>query len=187
MIEVFNAISQRIIRNVMLHEEMADYFDFLNLHGFKRQQEYHFFDESADLRGIHRYAINHCNRLITDTDIPSVKAIPQGWYNYTRLQVDAGTRKQAVHDAFEKWYSWEKETKEFYEKQFKILTDNGKIANANKVNELICKVDEELKYLTREMLEYKAVDYDMDYIMFKQNEIHECYKEKQKEIGINIC
>ena len=118
----------------MLHEEMADYFDFLNLHGFKRQQEYHFFDESAELRGIHRYAINHCNRLITDTDIPSVKAIPQGWYNYTRLQVD-----------------------------------------------------EELKYLTREMLEYKAVDYDMDYIMFKQNEIHECYKEKQKEIGINIC
>ena len=37
------------------------------------------------------------------------------------------------------------------------------------------------------LLWYKAVDYDMDYIMFKQNEIHECYKEKQKEIGINIC
>lgn len=92
-----------------------------------------------------------------------------------------------MREAFEKWYAWEKETKEFYEKQFKILTDNYKIADADKVNELICKVDEELKYVTREMLEYKAVDYDMDYIMFKQDEIHDCYKEKEKQIGIDIC
>ena len=46
---------------------------------------------------------------------------------------------------------------------------------------------QELKYLTRKMLEYKAVDYDMDYIMFQQNEMHDHFKEKTKELGIDIC
>lgn len=54
-------------------------------------------------------------------------------------------------------------------------------------NELICDVDQELKYLTRKMLEYKAVDYDMDYILFQQNELHEYFKEKTKELGVSIC
>ena len=37
------------------------------------------------------------------------------------------------------------------------------------------------------MLEYKAVDYDMDYILFQQNELHEYFKEKTKELGVSIC
>ena len=46
---------------------------------------------------------------------------------------------------------------------------------------------QELKYLTRKMLEYKAVDYGMDYIMLQQNEMHDHFKEKTKELGIDIC
>ena len=46
---------------------------------------------------------------------------------------------------------------------------------------------QELKYLTRKMLDHKAVDYDMNYIMFQQNEMHDHFKEKTKELGIDIC
>lgn len=187
MIEVFNDISKRIIKGVMFHEQMADYFDFLNLQGFKRWQEYRFFDESAELRGVHRYALNHCNKLIDDGDVTATRYIPMSWYSNSRMQVDTSTRKQAVKEAFEKWYQWECDTKEFLEKQFKKLTDNYKISDANKVNDLIKSVDQELKCVTRKMLEYKAVDYDMTYIMFQQDELHEHYKEKTKEIGIDIC
>lgn len=52
--------------------------------------------------------------------------------------------------------------------------------------EVLCTY-QELKYLTRKMLEYKAVDYDMDYIMFQQNKMHDHFKEKTKELGIDIC
>lgn len=187
MIEVFNRISSRMIEGIMFHEQMSDYFDFLNLRGFKRQQEYRFLDETCELRGVHRYAINHCNRLIKDSTITTTNYIPTNWYNYTKLDVDNSTRKQAVKDAFEKWYTWEKETKKFYEEQFKILTDSSKIADANKVNELVKKVDKELKYLTRQMLEYKAVDWNMDYIMLKQDELHKCYHEKSKDLCVDIC
>lgn len=37
------------------------------------------------------------------------------------------------------------------------------------------------------MLEYKTVDYDMDYIIFQQDEMHDHFKEKTKELGIDIC
>lgn len=37
------------------------------------------------------------------------------------------------------------------------------------------------------MIEYEAVDLDMLYIIQLQDEMHECYREKTKEIVIDIC
>ena len=187
MIEVFNKISARQIRAVMKHNQWADMFDYMGLMGEKRWQEYRAICEFSEMRGIHRYALNHCNRLIQDIAIEQVNEIPSNWYNYTRLDVDNETRKNYVKKIYEDWYKWEKETKEFLEEQFKTLTENHKIADANKVNDLICDVDQELKRLTRKMLEYKAVNYDLNYIIYCQPEMHEYYKEKTKEIGVDIC
>ena len=187
MIETFNEISQRMIKGIMYHEQWADLFDFLNFRGFKRQQEYRFLKENAELRGVHRYTINHCNKLINDKTIDSVKEIPETWYNYTKLDVDNNIRKQYVKDIFKKWHTWETETKKFYEEKFKQLTDNGRIASANKVNELIKNVDKELKCLTRQVLEYQSVDWDLEYLMWQQDCIHDEYEEKEKQISVNIC
>lgn len=187
MIEVFNRINQRMIKAIMFHEQMADYFDFLDMCGLKRWHEYQYLKENAELRGLHRYSINHLARIISNDDVGATNYIPASWYNATRMQVDNSTRRQAVKDAFEKWYDWEKETKEFLETQFKMLTDNSKIAEANKINSLIKEVDKELKKVMRKMLEYKAVDYDLSYIMFQQEDMHDHFKEKEKEIGIDIC
>ena len=113
--------------------------------------------------------------------------IPSNWENYTRFQVDNSTRKSAVKEAFEKWYQWENETKMFLESQFKTLAEASKIADADKVNEMICGVDQELKELTRELLSLRAVDYDPSYIMMRQGELHEKYREEEKKIGVDIC
>lgn len=185
MIEVFNEVSKRIIQGIMFHEEMADYFDFLNLHGLKRWHETRYIEESCSLRGLHRYVVNHCNRLIDDGEVKANRYISSSWYNTNRLRVDTSARRQAVRDTFDTWYKWECETKEFYEKMFKTLTENSKIAEANKINELIKATDHELKIVARKMLEYKAVDYDMQYIMFQQEEMHAHYEEKLKN-GFNI-
>lgn len=188
MIEVFNEISKHMIKGIMFHEQMADYFDFLNFHGLKRWQEVRFFEENTELRGLHRYAINHCNKLVYDSDISNIRYIPNSWYNYTRYDVDTNTRKTAVKDAFGKWCEWEKETKALYERMFKKLTENGYISYANKVNELIKNVDNELKYLTRKMLEYKSVDYDIDYIMYQQDELHNKYEKELEEVyKVKMC
>lgn len=188
MIEIFNAISRHMVKGIMLHEQMADYFDFLGLSGFKRWAEVQYIHENAKLRGLHRYAINHLNKIINDEKIESVELIPSSWYGVTRQQVDSSTRKQGLKEVLDRWYDWEKETKEFYERQFKTLTDNSKIAEANKINELICDVDHELKCVCRKMIEYRSVEYDMSYVMFQQQEMHDKYEKELKEVyKIEMC
>ena len=187
MIEVFNDISRHLIKQLMFHEQWADIFDFLNMRGFKRQQEYYFLLSNAKLRGVHRYAINHTGKLIRDLEIENIKEIPESWYNYSKQDVDNNTRKQYIKDIFAKWVSWLRDTKQMYQDKFKTLTDNKYIACANKVNDLIKKVDKELKYISRQMLEYQSVDWDLQYLVWKQDCIHEEYAEKEKEIHIDIC
>lgn len=186
-LEIFEDIDNRQVQALMFHSQMADYFDFLGLNGFKRMHEYNFFKECAENRGVHRYILNHMNKLLRDKDIANTRVIPTTWYNYSRLDVDSNTRKTAVKDAFIKWHEWETETKSFLEKKFKELTEMGNIACANKVNQLICDVDQELKCITRKVLKYKSIDWDICVIEMEQDEMHEYYKEKTKEIGINIC
>lgn len=186
MIEIFNKISARQIKAIMKHQQWADIFDFLGLNGEKRWQEYRALSEFVEMRGIHRYALNHCNKLIQNISVDVVNEIPSNWFNYTRLDVDNETRKNYVKKIYEDWFKWETETKGFLEEQFKTLTENHKIADANKVNCLIEDVDQELKHLTRKLIEYKAVNYDLDYIMYCQPEMHEYYKQKTKELGVDI-
>lgn len=188
MIEIFNKISNRMLTGIMFHEQMADYFDFLDLRGLKRMHENQSFKEMIAHRGLHRFVINYCGKLIDDSSIPVVAYIPQSWYNATRVNVDNSTRRQAVKESFDKWHTLELETKQIFEESFKELTTNGKIMDANKVNELICNVSMELKDLCRKLLEYKAVDYNMPYIMNQQDIMHEHYeKELEKEYHVKFC
>lgn len=52
---------------------------------------------------------------------------------------------------------------------------------------LICGVDQERKGLTCELLFLRAADYDPSYIMMRQGELHEKYREEEKMIGVDIC
>ena len=110
-------------------------------------------------------------------------------YNYcVRNDVDRPTRKEYLVLALQKWISNESEMKQFLEKQFKTLTDNSKIAEADRINEIILCVDKRLKLANRKMLEYKAVDYDSYYIIYDQKELHEKYESMEKDgFKIEMC
>ena len=41
--EIFGRISQHMIRGMMTHDQLASYYDFLGLRGYKRCHEYHYF------------------------------------------------------------------------------------------------------------------------------------------------
>lgn len=181
MIEVFNEISTRMTRSIMFYSEMADLFDFLSLHGLKRVMETLHIETTCERRGLHRYALNHLNRLIKENDIVREDYIDSSWYSHVRADVDTGTRKKYLIEAIEKWVMWESETKKYYEARFKVLTDNAKIAEADKINKLIECVDKELKCATRLMLDYKAVSYDANYVMYDQKELHEKFENRLKD------
>ena len=61
--ELFAKISAHMVKGIMFHAQMADYYDFLGLRGYKRMHEYHYFEESMMFRALHRYYINNYCKL----------------------------------------------------------------------------------------------------------------------------
>lgn len=185
--EIFAKINSHMIEGVMLHSQFAEYYDFLNLHGFKRCHEYHAMCEFAEHRGIVRYYVNHFGKLLPEETAKNPEVIPTSWYGYMRHDVDANTKKRAIRDGFNRWYEWEVETKKLYEKAYCDLMELGEIAAAHKIGELVECVDQELKKVCRKRIELGSTDYDLSAIYLCQPEMHEKYKKKAKHIGIKMC
>lgn len=185
--EVFSKISSHMVEGMMLHEKMADYYDFLGLMGFKRIHEYRFLKDAADMRGVHRYFINHFNMLLQDNEIYQDWNIPKSWNGHTRNEVKSDTKRNSIIAGMEKWAGWEHETKKLYEQCYIELCDLDEVAAACKVKELIMDADMTAKCADRLNIKLKGMDYDMPTIYILQDEIHSEYDEKTKGIGVSIC
>ena len=185
--DIFKRLDAHIIKGIMLHEQFADYFDFLNFHGYKRLHEYRFLKESAELRGLHRYYTNHFEKLIPHSDVAAVREIPDNWFMYSRSDVSPSEKKRYVKDAFEKWVEWEKDTKHKYQGAYCELCELGEVAAACKIKDMVSHVDMELKKAMRMLINLKAIDFDLSTIYLCQDDIHEHYKEESEKIGIDIC
>ena len=179
--EIFRELSSHMIKGVMIHDQLADYYDFLNLHGYKRCHEYHAKCEMCGYRHLHRYYINHYNRLVEEENIPNPDTIPASWYRYTRQEVDANTKRNAVKNGIEKWVAWEKETKELYQRMYHELEELGEIAAAKMLCCYIKSVDKELKWAERKHINLETADYSIGYILGEQDHLHDWYKEKMRD------
>ena len=180
--ELFAKISAHMVKGIMFHAQMADYYDFLGLRGYKRMHEYHYFEESMMFRALHRYYINNYCKLISELVSENPHSIPENWLRYSREEVDNNTKRNAIKTAFSQWVEWENGTLKMYEKAYCELMDIDDIATALFVKNLIQKVQKELKYARRKQLDIKSIDYDMSIIVSKQTEIHDCYKEKLEHL-----
>lgn len=185
--EIFSKVASHMIEGIMVHDQLAIYYDFLQLKGYKRCHEYHFLCENVSYRGINRYFTNHYNKMIVLNQIPDPAVIPSSWYKYSRQDVDTNTKRSAVKAGYERWVEWEKSTKLLYESLYKELIDINEIAGAKKLEELICDVDHELKIAERKSIDLKTIDYNISDILNDQDKEHDKYKRKMKKIGASIC
>ena len=174
--EIFSELSAHFIKGMMLHDQTANYYDFLQLRGFKRCHEYHFKVESCSYRKLNRYYINHYHQLIPESKDDNPDIIPNTWYKYSRFDVDVQTKKNAIKTAMDKWVSWEKSTKEKLEGYYCELLDLNEISTAIFLTQFIEDVDCELKWAERKQLDLMSVDYDMSYIMEQQRKMHDKFK-----------
>lgn len=180
--EIYGELGAHMIKGLMVHDQLANYYEFLGLCGYKRCHEYHYMHESCEYRKMCSYVITHHNKLVPQMPVDDPKVIPDSWYRYTRQDVDSNTKKNAVKNGLNVWVEWEKETKALYEKAYKDLMDMGEVAGACYVRCLIKDVDHELKKAEKYQLNKKAVDYDMVYIIEEQRELHCKYKDMLKNI-----
>lgn len=185
--EVYSKISSHMIKGMMIHEQLANYYDFLGLQGYKRCHEYHFMQESCAYRGINRYFINHHDMLIPEAEFDNPEVIPASWYEHTRGDVDSSTKKNAVKVGLTKWVEWERDTKKLYQEMYQELMNIGEVASACKIKELICDVDCELKKAERYWLNKEATGYDIVQIVDEQKCKHKKYCKKMEKMGVRIC
>lgn len=185
--EIYSKLAQHMTEGIMIHEQLANYYDFLGLHGFKRCHEYHFLKEICEYRSLCRYYINHRNALIPYLPVQDPKIIPDNWQKFTRQAVDTATKKNAVKNGFTLWESWERETKKLYEQMYKELLELGEVACAEEVLQFVHGADKELKKAERETLKLKTSDFDMPTIVCEQNRIHDYYRKKEEKIGVYLC
>lgn len=177
-----------MIQGMMVHDQMANYYDFLGLKGYKRCHEYHFLCETLNYRSLNRYFINHHNMLIPELRVEDPALIPESWFTHVRSDVDADTKKNGVKSGLTKWVEWERDTKKLYEQMYQELMNIDEVASAMKIKEFICDVDKELKKAERYWLNKEATGYDMTLIIEEQNRKHKKYQKKcEKELKVSIC
>ena len=104
--------------------------------------------------------------------------IPTNWYNYTRYDVDAGTKRSAVKDGFKKWLEYEKETRQYLSQMAQRLEQMNEREAARKLDHLIEHVEKEIQTAENKMMDLESTGYDMAYILQQQKPLQEHYAEK---------
>lgn len=186
--EIYSKINEHMINGLMLHDQLANYYDFLGLKGYKRCHEYHYLAENLAYRSLNRYFINHHDMLIPEAKFTNINVIPAGWYEHTREDADPATKKEAVKTGLEKWVTWERETKKLYQQMYKEAMDIGEVASACKIKCLVMDVDKELKKAERYWLNKEAIGYDLTSIIEEQSNKHDKYEKKIQEcLKVRLC
>jgi hypothetical protein len=167
--EIASEISSHMIKGLMFHSQMADYYKFLGLSKYSECHENHYKKEDCAWRKFSNYVIEHYNKLIPEKEIESPDAIPQSWYDYSRQDVDAGTKSKAVKAGLEKWLEWETETKTLYQNMFYELLMMKEVAFAMHLKHYIKDVDCEITDVTQYQLNKSSVGYDIGVIISEQH------------------
>ena len=185
--EIFKELAEHMVKGMMVHEQLANYYDFLGLSGYRECHEYHFIHESCMYRKLCRYYVNHYNKLIPEMEFEQVSVIPESWYSHSRKDVDASTKKNAVKTGLTKWVEWETETKDLYQRMYQEMIENGSIASANFFIAFIEDVDCELKKANQYWLNKESISYDMSEIIGEQHDKKSKYETKLRTAGNYLC
>lgn len=162
--EIFSKLAAHAIKGLMVHDQLANYYDFLGLDGFRMKHNKHYASESCNYRDIQHYYTENYSGLITLPAIEDPKLIPQSWYKYTKFDVDIQTKRNGVENGLKEWKNWETETLKLYSGIYKDLLNDGQIAAAGFVQGLIDNVNCEIACINDLILKLKFTDYDPVYI-----------------------
>ena len=178
--EIFSNINAHMLKGISIHNQIANAFSFLNLFGYQKCHEYHYYEESNNCRCLNDFYLNQYHKLIVEQKIDELSnpIIPSSWYKYTREDVDINTKRQAVRDLYKKWVDWETETRDSLQRYYKQLYDLDEICAAKKIAYFLEDVNNELCNAYQDYIYLKSVDYDIVHITELQDSLLKTYKKK---------
>lgn len=166
--EIFSTILNHMVKGLMVHDQLANYYDFLGMEEYQRSHEKHYLKENKSYRKLYHYYIIRYNKLIPEFRFENPNVIPASWINYSRQDVDTKTRQQAIEEGLSKWIKWEKKTFSLYQSMYQELMALGDVAGAAEVLKLVKDVEKELQQAEQYQLYKKAMNYDMPTIVQEQ-------------------
>ena len=179
---IFSQLISHMRLGLEIHNDFAAIFGFLNLRGYQRCQEYHYYEESENYRNLQNFYTIKYNKLVEIEALPRRDIIPSNWYKYEKNEVDKSTKRNGIENVIRKWLEWEQETKHLLITNYKLLYDNGELIAANMIMKLIEDVDEEIQFIKNEQLNLAAIDYDLTIIVPDQEQLYNKYDEKIKTL-----
>lgn len=203
--QLYSELINRMKQGVEMHEQLADYYGFLNLPGYQKCHEYQMLCELLTYRKAKDMYMREYNQLVPPTNMTNnsmsnmtnmsnnnnnnpnynnyANVIPQQWYQHTRYDVDASTKRNAVRDGFKRWIEYEKETKQFLTDMTKRLEQADEREAARKMDYLVEHVDKEIQHAEEKMMALENSGYDMNYILQEQEPLKAKYARKIRELN----
>lgn len=178
---VYSDINEHMCKALAFHEQLADYFCFLGLQGFKRMLEYQYMKECAEKRKLHKRYINIHHRVIPFRQVTLPQFIPSDWSRFTTDSIDDSVIPKFVRSALNQYKDWEEKTKELYKEQCAILMDANMVTDYEFVKELVGDVEKELKKIHRLIENLNGTGYDVNMVHGVQDKYHEKYKKKYND------
>lgn len=176
--EIFSKLAAHMVKGLMIHDQMGNAYGFLNLCGYQKCHEYHYFMESKNYKCLQNYYLEHYNKIIPEEKVENPDIIPENWYKHIKSDVDTNTKRSSVKDMIKRWVDWETETKTNLQVFYKELYDMGEICSALKIATFLKDVDKELKSAQKKYLNLEAVGYDISDIVKEQDKLYKKYEEK---------
>lgn len=179
--EVYMALDEQMCRGICFHEQLADYFCFLGLQGFKRMLEYQYMKECADKRKLHKRYIDMHHKIIPVQQVQSPVFIPKDWSRYTTKDIDDSVVPKFVRSALNAYADWEEKAKAVYEEQCEMLMKMNMVSDYEYIKTLVGDVEKELKKIHRMIERLNGTGYDVNMIHGMQDKYHEKYKKKYED------
>lgn len=174
--EIFSKLASHMVEGIMIHDDMANAYDFLGLCGFAKRHDYHHLEETKNYRCLSHYFSIHYHKLLKLEQLDQPKIIPETWHKYSTPDVDTNTKRNAVKDLMNKWVTWERDTKKLYQEMRQELCAIGEVASALKIDCFICDVDEELVWAEKKWMKLETLGYDIGTILKWSSEMYKKYK-----------
>lgn len=176
--QIFSLISKHQLEALMFHEQMAEYFSFLNYSGYICMHEHMLIEETKGHLKTKRFYTEHYNKILQDTGAENPKVIPSEWYSREQKDANDSVKIRAVKEGLQAYHNWEKHTVELYQQCVKHLLNSGHILAAEYVTGLAKDAFKEVKEIEGIILNLTSVDYDMTYILSSQRMLKEKYKSR---------
>lgn len=179
--EIYLKLDEHMQKALGIHEQLADYFCFLGLQGFKRKLEYQYMCEVAGKRKLHHKYINMHHKIIPMRQVEVPRIIPSDWSRYTTNDVNDNVLPKFVKSAMTQYKEWEERTKQLYEEVWQECINYGMTADAEYISDLVEDVTKEIKKVNRMCEQLNGTGYDSVAIHNMQDKYHEKYKKKYNE------